>query len=169
MVKWLPTMRETGVQSLARESPGEEMAPHSSTLAWKIPWMEEPGKLQSMGLRRVGHDWATSLSLFTFVHWRRKWQPTPVLLPGESHGRRSLVSYSPWGRKELDMTEWLTLSFSRTHTLSQSLEPTIWVNNNAELWITQNNLLLLSHLKISTYSKSISLHLAKPRVSIRPN
>ena len=63
------------------------MAPHSSTLAWKIPWMEEPGRLQSMESRRVGHDWATSLSLFTFMHWRRKWQPTPVFLPGESQGR----------------------------------------------------------------------------------
>jgi len=63
------------------------MAPHSSTLAWKIPWMEEPGRLQSMGSLRVGHDWATSLSLFTFLHWRRKWQPTPVFLPGESQGR----------------------------------------------------------------------------------
>ena len=52
------------------------MAPHSSTLAWKIPWREEPGRLQSMGSLRVGHDWATSLSLFTFMHWRRKWQPT---------------------------------------------------------------------------------------------
>ena len=62
-------------------------APHSSTLAWKIPWMKEPGRLQSMGSRRVGHDWATSLSLFTFMHWRRKWQPAPVLLPGESQGR----------------------------------------------------------------------------------
>ena len=50
------------------------MAPDSSTLAWKIPWMEEPGRLQSMGSLRVGHDWATSLSLFTFMHWRRKWQ-----------------------------------------------------------------------------------------------
>ena len=59
------------------------MAPHSSTLAWKIPWMEEPGGLQSMGSLRVGHDWVTSLSLFTFMHWRRKWQPTPVLLPGD--------------------------------------------------------------------------------------
>ena len=48
------------------------MTPHSSTLAWKIPWAEEPGRLQSMGSRRV-----TSLSLFTFLHWRRKWQPTP--------------------------------------------------------------------------------------------
>ena len=54
------------------------MAPHSSTLAWKIPWVEEPGRLQSMGSLRVRHDWATSLSLFTFIHWRRKWQPTPV-------------------------------------------------------------------------------------------
>ena len=60
--------------------------------AWKIPWMEEPGRLQSMGSRRVGHGWATSLSLFTFMHWRRKWQPTPVFLPGESQGRGSLVA-----------------------------------------------------------------------------
>ena len=67
------------------------MAIHSSTLAWKIPWMEEPGRLQSMGSLRVRHNWATSLSLFTFMHWRRKWQPTPVFLPGESQGRGSLV------------------------------------------------------------------------------
>ena len=73
------------------------MAPHTSTVAWKIPWMEEPGRLQSMGSLTVGHDWATSLSLSIFMHWRRKWQPTPVFLPGESHGRRSLVGCSPWG------------------------------------------------------------------------
>ena len=60
------------------------MALHSSTLAWKIPWMEEPGGLQSMGSLRVGHNWVTSLSLFTFMHWRRKWQPTPGFLPGAS-------------------------------------------------------------------------------------
>ena len=66
------------------------MAPHSSTLAWKIPWMEEPGALQSMGSLGVEHDWATSLSLFTSMHWRRKWQPTPVFLPGESQGWGSL-------------------------------------------------------------------------------
>ena len=65
------------------------MAPHSSTLAWNIPWTEEPAGLQSMGSLRVGHDWATSFSLFTFMHWRRKWQPTPVFLPGESQGRGS--------------------------------------------------------------------------------
>ena len=60
----LPAMWETWVWSLGREDPLEkEMAPHSSTLAWRIPWMEEPGGLQSTGSQRVGHDWATSLSL----------------------------------------------------------------------------------------------------------
>ena len=73
------------------------MAPHSITPAWKIPWMEEPGRLQSMGSLRVGHDWVTSLSLFTFMHWKRKWQPTPVFLPGESQGRGSLVACRLWG------------------------------------------------------------------------
>ena len=67
------------------------MAAHSSTPAWKIPWTEEPDGLQSMGSLRVGHDQVTSLSPFTFMHWRRKWQPTPVFLPGESQGRGSLV------------------------------------------------------------------------------
>ena len=81
------------------------MAPHSSTLAWKSPWMEEPGRLWSMGSLRVGHDWATSLSLFTFMHWRRKWQPTPVFLPGESQGWRSLVGCRLWGRTEPDTAE----------------------------------------------------------------
>ena len=91
---------------LARKLNAEKaMAPHSSTLAWKIPRTGEPGRLQSMGLRRVGHDWATSLSLFTFMHWRRKWQPTPVFLPGESQGQRSLVGCSLWGRTESDTTE----------------------------------------------------------------
>ena len=57
MVKHLSTMRETQVRSLGREDPLEkEMATHSSTTAWKIPWTEEPGRLQSMGLQRVGHD-----------------------------------------------------------------------------------------------------------------
>ena len=81
------------------------MTPHSSTLAWKIPWTEEPGRLQSTGSRRVRHAGATSLSLFIFVHWRRKWQPTPVFLPGESQGRGSQVGCRLWGRTELDTTE----------------------------------------------------------------
>ena len=76
------------------------MANHSSTLAWKIPWTEEPGRLHSMGTLRVRHDFT-----FTFMHWRRKWQPTPVFLPGESQGRGSLAGCCPWGRTESDMTE----------------------------------------------------------------
>ena len=73
------------------------MAPHSSTLAWKIPWTEEPGGLQSMGSLRVGQDSATSLSLFTFLHWRRQWQPTRVLacrIPGTGEPR-GLPSMGP--------------------------------------------------------------------------
>ena len=126
------------------------MAPHSSTLAWKIPWMEEPGRLQSMGslesdttellhfhfsLSWIGegngnplqcsclenprdrgawwaaiHGLAKSRALlsdftFTFMHWRRKWQPTPVFLPGESRGQQSLVGCRLWGRTESDRTE----------------------------------------------------------------
>ena len=93
------------------------MAPHCSTLAWKIPWMEEPGRLQSMGSLRVGQEWATSLSLFTFMHWRRKWQPTPVFLPGESQGRQNLVGCRLWGRTELDTTE----VTQQQHTLGKSV------------------------------------------------
>ena len=68
-LKRLPGMQETQVRSLGREDPLEkEMATHSSTLAWRIPWREEPGRLQSMGSQRVGHNRATSLSFFHF-HW----------------------------------------------------------------------------------------------------
>ena len=81
------------------------MAPHSSTLAWKIPWTEEPGRLRSMWSLRVGHEGAASLSLFTFMHGRRKWQPTPVFLPGESQGWRSRVGCHLWGHTESDTTE----------------------------------------------------------------
>ena len=68
-------------------------------------WTGRPGVLWFMGSQRVRHDWATSLSLFTFMHWRRKWQPTPVILPGESQGQGSLVGCRLWGRTELDTTE----------------------------------------------------------------
>ena len=68
------------------------------------PWMEEPGGLQSVGSQRVGHNWATSLSFYSSF-WRRKWQPTPVFVPGESHGQRGVVGYSLWGCKESDTTK----------------------------------------------------------------
>ena len=80
------------------------MASHSSTLAWKLAWTEEPGRLQSMGSLSQ-----TRLSDFTFTfHFyalERKRQPTPVFLPGESQGRGRLVGCCLWGRTELDTTE----------------------------------------------------------------
>ena len=100
--------------------------------AWKIPWMEEPGRLQSMGSLRVGHDCATSLSLFTFMHWRRKWQPTPVFLPGESQGRGSLMA-AVRGITQ-SRTQLKRLSSSRTIPLSMGC-------SRQEYWLL---LLLLS-------------------------
>ena len=94
------------------------MAPYSSTLAWRVPWMEEPGRLQSMGSQRVGHDWTTSLSLFIFMHWRRKWQPTPVFLSGKFHGERSLA-----GLKESDMNEHLIHKVERKRRWGKRNEP----------------------------------------------
>ena len=88
------------------------VATHSSPLAWKIPWTEEPGRLQSLGSRRVGHDWVTSVSLFSFMHWRRKWQHTPVFLSGDSQGRGSLVGCRLWGCTESDTMMRLSSSSS---------------------------------------------------------
>ena len=69
-LKCLPAMRETQLRSLGQEDPlEEEMATHSSTLAWRIPWREEPGRLQSMGSQRVGRDWAPSL--YTILYYGR--------------------------------------------------------------------------------------------------
>ena len=90
------------------------MAPHSSPLAWRIPWTEEPGRLQSMGSLRVGHDWVTSLSLFTFMQWRRKCQPTPVFLPGESQDG---VAQSGTSLK------WLSSSSNTAGKIEQEFEP----------------------------------------------
>ena len=110
------------------------MAPHSSTLAWKIPWMEEPGRLQSMGLLGVGHDWATSLSLFTFMHWKRKWQPTPVFLPGESQGQRSLVGCPVYGvAQSWTRLKWLSSSSIHILTFSDAQ----WVKNQPAMQKTQ--------------------------------
>ena len=103
--------------------PEKAMAPYSSSLAWKIPWMEEPDGLQSMGSLRVGHDWATSLSLFTFMHWRRKWHPTPVFLPGESQGWGSLVGCRIWGRTESDTTDATSQQHEVLSVLSFPISP----------------------------------------------
>ena len=112
------------------------MATHSSTLAWKLPWTEEPGRLQSMGSQRVRHDRATSLSLFTFMHWRRKWQPTPVFLPGESRG------WGAWWAAVYGVTQsrtWLK-RLSSSSSSSQSIEASasasvLPVNVSFSIWI----------------------------------
>ena len=98
------------------------MATDSSTLAWKIPWMEEPGRLQSMRSWRIGHNWATSLSLFTFMHWRRKWQPTPVFLPGESQGWGSLVAAVYGVAQSQTRLKWLSSS-SSSNSCCSSFKP----------------------------------------------
>ena len=116
-----------------------EMVTHSSILVWEILQTEEHGGLQSIGLKRVEHDWSNFICLHAKINmsfpggsdgkeftcnagdlgldswvrktpWWREWLPTSLFLPGEFHGKRSLAGYSPWGCKEWDTTEWLTLS-----------------------------------------------------------
>ena len=95
----------------------------------------------SMGSQRVGHNWATSLSLFTFMHWRRKWQPTPVFLPGESQGRRSLVGFRLWGCTESDTTEVTYLTYTYETLPSPSpkqmiiMDSCLCVHPHAESWL----------------------------------
>ena len=133
LVKNLPAMWKTWIQSLGWEDPLEKgKATHSSILAWRIPWTlvfgvaksgtrlsdfhfpfvrvslyqdfpaGSDGKIVCLQCRRPRFDpWVGK------IPWRRKWQPTPVFLPGKFHGQRSLVGYSPWGRKESDTTEQL--------------------------------------------------------------
>ena len=122
------------------------MATHSSTLAWKIPWTEEPGGLQSMGsLSRARLNDFT----FTFMHWRRKWQPTPAFLPGESQGQRSLVGCRLWGRTESDTTEatqqqqqqcwtlgWLSPSTRALRAVSQ-ITTVIRVSGHEAYWFSE--------------------------------
>ena len=114
------------------------MATHSSTLAWKIPWTEEPGRLQSMGSLGVGHDWATSLSLFTFMHWRRKWQPTPVFFPGESQGQEAWLAAVYGVAQSRTWLKWRRSSSSSVSSALQAgplLAKPIWVIFKG-LWVT---------------------------------
>ena len=93
-------MQETWVRSLGEEDPLEkEMATRSSILAWKFPWTEETGGLQSMGYKRVRRNLATKQQRTYLIKDFKDWQSTPVFLPGESRGQRSLAGYSLWGRK----------------------------------------------------------------------
>ena len=111
------------------------MAPHSSTLAWKIPWIEKPGRLQSTGSLRVGPNWVTSLSLVTFMHWRRKRQPTPVFLLGDSQGRGSLVGCRLWGRTESDRLKRLSSSSSSKAPYLLSQIPSMTFSQDTLLYV----------------------------------
>ena len=120
MVKRLPAMRETRVRSLGQEDPLEKkITTHSSTLAWKIPWTEEPGRLQSMGSQRVRHDWATSLSLSNMSTAFRggsvvKNPPANAgdedLIPGlrrsPGEGNGNPLQYSCLGKNPMDRGGW---------------------------------------------------------------
>ena len=85
-------------------------------------------RLQSMESLRVGYDWAISLSLFTFMHWRSKWQTTPVFLPGESQGQRSLVGCCLWGRTELghDWSDLATAAAGMIFDLTRSYQGNVF-------------------------------------------
>ena len=128
--KWYPRKEE---KELLDELARLMMASHSSTLAWKISWMEEPGRLQSMGLLRVRHDWATSLSLFPFMHWRRKWQPTPVLLPGESQGQRAWWASVYGVAQSRTRLKWLSSSSSNKlnscHQSGRKIHPKVMIKH----------------------------------------
>ena len=111
-LKHLPGMQETRVQSLGREDPLEkELATHSSTLAWRIPWREEPGRLQSMGSQRVGCYWATKLSFFSFlstIHITSQVALEVKNPPG--NGFDSWVRKIPWRRSTIHLTMWIMWS-----------------------------------------------------------
>ena len=97
---------ETRVWSLGWEDP--QRRAWQPILAWRIPWTEEPGGLQSIWSQRIRHDWSNLACTHVYVDyrvgkipWKRKWQPTPIFLPGKSHGQRSLAAYSLWGHKRV--------------------------------------------------------------------
>ena len=108
--------------------PEKAMATYSSTLAWKIPFSEGPGGLQSMGSPRIRHNWATSLSLFTFMHWRRKRQPTPVFLPRESQDRGAWWAAVYGVTQSRKWLKWLSSNSSRTteHACTGSRGHSTW-------------------------------------------
>ena len=118
-------------------SPEKAMAPHSGTLAWKIPWMEEPSRLQSMGSLRVGHDWATSLSLFTFMYWRRKWQCTSMLawrIPGTVEpGELLFMGLHRVGHDWSDLTA-AAAGLKHTRPPCPSLTPGVYPNSCPLSW-----------------------------------
>ena len=107
MVKNLPAMQETEIRSLGwKDSLEKRMATRSSVLPWIILWADLVGKWDLWDRKVLDTtEWLKLTSLFTFMHWRRKWQPAPVFLPGESQGSGSLVGCRLCGHTESDTTE----------------------------------------------------------------
>ena len=144
-------MRETWVPSLGREDPLEkEMAIHSSTIAWKIPWTEEPGRLQSMGSQRVGHDWATSLSFpFTFAfvrlgfHWAWSCHLVAIRYYCTSKNTGSPTSsLESWIRRtERETTSWSYDSLKKWGRWSLE-SPAKWVTQHEKDCLMENWLLV---------------------------
>ena len=110
------------------------MATHSSTSAWQIPWTEEPGGLQSTGSLGVPHDWATLLSLFTFMHWKRTWQPTPVFLPGESHWGAWWAAVSGVTQSRRTQLKWLSSSSSAHRVKASDRHELFWPHYLSIWW-----------------------------------
>ena len=157
------------------------MATHSRTLAWKIPWTEEPGRLKSMGSLRVGHDWATSLSLFTFMHWRRKWQPDLVFLPGESQGRGAWwaaiygVTQSRKRLKWQQQQQLLKILLQYNNTFSQTKFSSAWTYQvrgicrlNKKMWAKQT---VFGLFPLSLLNNQLKYHFGyNPyKISLNPN
>ena len=134
------------------------MVPHSSTLAWRVPWAEEPGGLQSMGLRRVGHDWATWLSLFTFMHWRREWQPTLVFLlenPRDRGAWWAAVYGVAQSRTRLKQLSSSSRDWSFNHIKPTGIGGFNHINLSGRLWVCQTYPLLLIFVIFLLYSRNI--------------
>ena len=116
--------------------------PLQYSFAWKIPWTKEPGRLQSMGFLRIRHDRANSLSPFTFMQWRRKWQPTPVFLPENSCPLRISGTGEPGGLPSMGSHRvrhnWSNLAaaaeFSKPSSASTPYSWQAWSVNLQDLW-----------------------------------
>ena len=144
-VKRLPSMRDTRVWSLGWEDPlEEEMATHSSTLAWKFPWMEERGRLQSMRSQRVGNDWLTSLH-FTSLHLNH---PSPL----QAQTKQNQViqeDVSPFWSMQPAL---VALSFTQS---AQELLQCTWIFTGVYLWMF-SNLLTCFHIHVPCYMCLVS-------------
>ena len=134
------------------------MAPHSSTLAWKIPWTEEPGGLQSVHGVATSRTWLSDFTFtFHFHALRRKWQPTPMFLPGDSKGRGSLVGCRLWGHTESDTTEATLAAAAAAAAAWLLLELQKILQNHSKLLVSDVNVLCIMH-PCSVVSNSLWAH-----------